>query len=96
MINATGVVIHTNLGRSVLPEAAIAAVVEVARSYSSLEYDLERGERTSRTAAVDDLVARIVGSEDGFAVNNNAGAVLIALNTVCCRQVDHRLPRGAG
>ena len=83
VINATGVVIHTNLGRSVLPEAAIAAVVEVARSYSSLEYDIERGQRTSRTAAVDDLVARIVGSEDGFAVNNNAGAVLITLNTVC-------------
>jgi L-seryl-tRNA(Ser) seleniumtransferase len=83
VINATGVVIHTNLGRSVLPEAAVAAVVEAARSYSSLEYDLERGERTSRTAGVDDLVARIVGSEDGFAVNNNAGAVLIALNTVC-------------
>jgi L-seryl-tRNA(Ser) seleniumtransferase len=83
VINATGVVIHTNLGRSVLPESAIAAVVEVAGTYSSLEYDVERGERTSRTAAVEGLLARIVGSEDAFAVNNNAAAVLIALDTLC-------------
>lgn len=83
VINATGVVIHTNLGRSLLPESAVSAVEEVARSYSSLEYDVAQGVRTSRTAAVDRLVSRLVGSEDGFCVNNNAGAVLIALNTVC-------------
>jgi L-seryl-tRNA(Ser) seleniumtransferase len=83
VINATGVVIHTNLGRSVLAQSAIAAMEEVARSYSSLEYDLVEGARTSRTAAVDRLISKIVGSEDGFCVNNNAGAVLMALNTVC-------------
>jgi L-seryl-tRNA(Ser) seleniumtransferase len=83
VINATGVVIHTNLGRSILAESAAAAALEVARSYCSLEYDLGQGERTSRTAGVDGLIARIVGSEEGFAVNNNAGAVLIALNTIC-------------
>jgi L-seryl-tRNA(Ser) seleniumtransferase len=82
VINATGVVIHTNLGRSVLADVAIAAVGEVARSYSSLEFDLEDGARASRTGAVDGLVARIVGSEDAFVVNNNAGAVLIALSTL--------------
>lgn len=83
VINATGVVIHTNLGRSLLPESAIAAVREVARSYSSLEYDIKEGTRTSRTAAVDRLISKIVGSEDAFCVNNNAGAVLIALDTLC-------------
>ncbi len=82
VINATGVVIHTNLGRSILPEAAIAAVEEIARSYSSLEFDLGEGGRTSRTGRVDDLTSRIVGSESAFVVNNNAGAVLIALNTL--------------
>jgi L-seryl-tRNA(Ser) seleniumtransferase len=82
VINATGVIIHTNLGRSLLAERAAAAVAEVARSYSSLEFDLDEGRRTSRTAAVDGLVAKIVGAEDGFAVNNNAGAVLVALNTI--------------
>ncbi|HVP58024.1 MAG TPA: L-seryl-tRNA(Sec) selenium transferase [bacterium] len=82
VINATGVVIHTNLGRSVLAEAAVAAAVEAARSYSSLEFDLARGRRSSRTEIVDGLAARIVGSEDAFVVNNNAGAVLLALNTL--------------
>jgi len=82
VINATGVVIHTNLGRSILAEAAIAAVKEVARSYSSLEFDLVEGTRTSRTATIDALVSRVAGSEDGFAVNNNAAALLLALNTL--------------
>ncbi|MFZ1947438.1 MAG: L-seryl-tRNA(Sec) selenium transferase [bacterium] len=82
VINATGVIIHTNLGRSLLAERAAAAVEEVARSYSSLEFDLDQGRRTSRTEVVDGLVARIVGAEDGFVVNNNAGAVLIALNAI--------------
>ena len=82
VINATGVVIHTNLGRSILARTAAEAALEVAESYSTLEYDLERGTRSSRTASADRLLARIVGSEDAFAVNNNAGAVLIALNTL--------------
>jgi L-seryl-tRNA(Ser) seleniumtransferase len=82
VINATGVVIHTNLGRSILADAAVAAVVEAARSYSSLEFDLGGGGRSSRTDVVDDLAARIVASEDALVVNNNAGAVLLALNTL--------------
>jgi L-seryl-tRNA(Ser) seleniumtransferase len=82
VINGTGIIIHTNLGRSPLGEAAIRAVDEIAGGYSSLEYDLEEGGRTSRTQAVEATIRRVVGSEDAFIVNNNAGAVLIALNAL--------------
>ncbi len=82
VINATGVIIHTNLGRSNLSEQAMEAVREVATSYSSLEFDLEVGRRSSRTAHVDRLLCRIAGCDDAFVVNNNAGAVLLALNSL--------------
>jgi L-seryl-tRNA(Ser) seleniumtransferase len=82
VINATGVIIHTNLGRSCLSEQAMDAVREVATSYSTLEFDLDEGRRTSRTAHVEKLLCRIVGCDDAFAVNNNAGAVLLALNAL--------------
>jgi L-seryl-tRNA(Ser) seleniumtransferase len=82
VINATGIVIHTNLGRANLSPEAAAAVQEVATSYSSLELDLETGKRTKRTRHVEGLISRVTGSEDAFVVNNNAGAVLLALNTL--------------
>ncbi len=82
VINATGIVIHTNLGRANLSDEAAAAVQEVATSYCSLEFDLETGKRTKRTRHVERLISKITGSEDAFVVNNNAGAVLLGLNTL--------------
>jgi L-seryl-tRNA(Ser) seleniumtransferase len=82
VINGTGIVIHTNLGRACLSKQAAAAVQEVATSYCSLEFDLDMGKRTKRTRHVDGLISRITGCEDGFIVNNNAGAVLLGLNTL--------------
>jgi L-seryl-tRNA(Ser) seleniumtransferase len=79
VINATGVLVHTNLGRAPLAEAAIERVVEVAGGYSNLEYDLERGERGSRQDHLAELVARLTGAEAALVVNNNAAAVLLAL-----------------
>jgi L-seryl-tRNA(Ser) seleniumtransferase len=80
-INATGVVIHTNLGRSPLSERALRAVEEVSKEYSNLEYDLVKGARGSRYAHVEEILLRLSGAEGGIVVNNNAGAVLLALNT---------------
>jgi len=82
VINATGILVHTNLGRAPLSEAAINAVVRVSGAYSNLEYDLEKGARGSRHDHVSDLLAEITGAEAALAVNNNAGAVLLALNTL--------------
>jgi L-seryl-tRNA(Ser) seleniumtransferase len=76
VINATGVIIHTNLGRAPLSDEALAAMDAAASGYSDLEYDLSTGERGHRMAAVEDLVCRITGAESALAVNNNAGAVL--------------------
>jgi L-seryl-tRNA(Ser) seleniumtransferase len=82
VVNATGVVLHTNLGRAQLSESAIDAVVAAARGYCNLEYDLERGERTSRLDHVAGLVAALCGAEAGMVVNNNAAAVLLAVDTL--------------
>lgn len=82
VINATGILVHTNLGRSMLSDRARAAVDEVAGSYSSLEFDLGAGNRTSRIKHVEKLLCRIVGCAGAHVVNNNAGAVLLALNTL--------------
>jgi L-seryl-tRNA(Ser) seleniumtransferase len=79
VINATGVLVHTNLGRAPLAEAAIARVVEVAGGYANLEYDLVRGERGSRQDHLAELLARLTGAEAALVVNNNAAAVLLAL-----------------
>jgi L-seryl-tRNA(Ser) seleniumtransferase len=79
VLNLTGVVIHTNLGRAPLSEAAIDQVVQVARSYSNVEYDLEAGARGSRESHVEALLTRLTGAEAAFAVNNNAGAMLLLL-----------------
>lgn len=80
VINATGVIIHTNLGRAPLSPKAMDAVWDAAWGYSDLEYDLESGERGHRMAAVQDLLCRVTGAESALVVNNNAGAVLLALS----------------
>ncbi len=82
VVNATGVIIHTNLGRSPLAQAAIDAIADVTCGYSSLEYDLAAGERGHRESHCQELLARLVGSESAIVVNNNAAAVLLVLNTL--------------
>src|SRR5471032_2726807 len=79
VINATGVIIHTNLGRAPLAAAAIERVVEVARGYASLEYDLEHGTRGRRDAHAEALLCRLTGAEAAVVVNNNAAATMIML-----------------
>ena len=79
VLNATGVLVHTNLGRAPLAEAALARVAEVGSGYSNLEYDLEHGERGSRQGHLAPLLQRITGAEAALVVNNNAAAVLLAL-----------------
>jgi L-seryl-tRNA(Ser) seleniumtransferase len=79
VINATGVVIHTNLGRAPLADAAIERVTSLARGYSNLEYDLEKGERGSRTVHAESLITSITGAEAALVVNNNAAAIMLVL-----------------
>ena len=79
VLNATGVLVHTNLGRAPLADAALARVAEVGAGYSNLEYDLERGERGSRQDHLASLLGRLTGAEAALVVNNNAAAVLLAL-----------------
>jgi L-seryl-tRNA(Ser) seleniumtransferase len=79
VINATGVIAHTNLGRAPLAEGALARVQEVARGYSNLEYDLTAGRRGSRQDHVAGILRRLTGAEAALVVNNNAGAVMLAL-----------------
>ena len=82
LVNATGVVIHTNLGRAPLSRAAISAAVEAAAGYSDLEFDLQSGTRGSRQAKIGQLLTDVTGGEAGIAVNNNASAVLLVLSAV--------------
>ncbi len=82
VINATGVVVHTNLGRSILPEKAIEKFRSIAGGYSNLEYDLDQGSRGSRYVHVEEILRELTGAEAAMVVNNNAGAVLIALETM--------------
>jgi L-seryl-tRNA(Ser) seleniumtransferase len=79
VINATGVVLHTNLGRAPLAEAAIAQIAAVARGYSNLEYDLERGERGRRDRHAERLLCHLTGAEAAVVVNNNAAATMLIL-----------------
>jgi L-seryl-tRNA(Ser) seleniumtransferase len=79
VINATGVVVHTNLGRALLPPEAVEAVTRAASGYTDLEFSLARGERASRQDHVHDVLCTVTGAEDALAVNNNAAAVLLAL-----------------
>jgi len=82
VINATGVVIHTNLGRSCLSERVIDRIAAAARSYSNLEYNLELGHRGERNAHLRELMEELTGAEAALAVNNNAAAVLLALSSL--------------
>ena len=82
VINATGVVLHTNLGRAPLAETAIAAIGRVARGYSNLEYDIESGSRGSRYAHCAALLRELTGAQDAVVVNNCAAALVLALNTL--------------
>jgi len=81
VINATGTILHTNLGRARLSEEAMKRVVEVASHYSNLEYNLEQGKRGSRHDIVEDLIKELTGAEAAMVVNNNAAAVYMILRT---------------
>jgi len=82
VINATGVIIHTNLGRAPLSEDAINAMAAASRGYSNLEFDLDAGERGSRYAHLESVLQRLTGAEAAIAVNNNAAALLLALSVI--------------
>jgi L-seryl-tRNA(Ser) seleniumtransferase len=88
VVNATGVVLHTNLGRSVLSERAVEAVVQVATSYSNLEYDVSAGKRSSRYDHAVLLLKELTGAEDAVVVNNCAGATMLALSAVIAGMTD--------
>ncbi|MFV0423518.1 L-seryl-tRNA(Sec) selenium transferase [Oleidesulfovibrio sp.] len=83
VLNGTGVVVHTNLGRSLLAAEATKAVAEACAHYSNLEFDLSTGERGSRYSHVEDVLKSVTGAEAGLVVNNNAAAVLLVLDTLC-------------
>ena len=89
VINATGVIVHTNLGRAPLSQAAIAHMAGIAGGYTNLEYDLERGARGHRDQHAQRLLCRLTGADAAVVVNNNAAATLIALAALGYR------PRGA-
>lgn len=82
LINATGIIVHTNLGRSILPKKAIDQIKNISSTYSNLEYDLETGHRGSRYVHVEETLKELTGAEAAMVVNNNAAAVLLALNTI--------------
>lgn len=94
LVNATGVIVHTNLGRAPLSDAARAAVAQVSDGYVNLEYDLERGERGERGSHLDALLREVTGAEAGFAVNNCAAAVLLAVSALAGRGRDVVVSRG--
>ncbi len=83
VINATGIVLHTNLGRAPMAEEAARAAGEAARGYLNLEMDLDSGTRSSRQVAIREWVCRLTGAESATAVNNNAAATVIVLRTLC-------------
>jgi L-seryl-tRNA(Ser) seleniumtransferase len=82
VINATGVVVHTNLGRAPLPETAVRRIAEIAAGYSNLEFDLQKGRRGRRDLHAERLLCRLTGSEAAVVVNNNAGATLLLLSAL--------------
>ncbi|MGV8057223.1 MAG: L-seryl-tRNA(Sec) selenium transferase [Smithellaceae bacterium] len=82
VINATGVILHTNLGRAPLCDEALQRILETGGGYSNLEFDLERGERGTRYDHVREIICTLTGAEDTLIVNNNAAAVLLVLNTL--------------
>ena len=80
VINATGIILHTNLGRACISDRAAAAAQSVAQSYSTLEYNLQAGKRGTRYSHVEELLCRLTGAESALVVNNNAAAVLLILS----------------
>jgi L-seryl-tRNA(Ser) seleniumtransferase len=86
VINATGVVLHTNLGRAPLAESAVKAIVDIAGGFSNLEYDLTTGERGSRYTHCVGLLRQLTGAEDALVVNNCAAAMVLALNALAQRK----------
>lgn len=80
VVNATGIIVHTNLGRSVLADEALESVIEVAKGYSTLEYDTQAMERGSRHIHYEELICALTGAEAAIAVNNNAAAVMMVLH----------------
>ncbi len=86
LVNATGVILHTNLGRAPLCPEAVERIAEVGRGYSNLEFDLEQGLRGLRYDHVSSLICKLTGAEDALIVNNNAAAVLLTLNTLADRK----------
>jgi len=86
VINASGVMIHTNLGRAPLSTAALQAIVDTAAGYSNLEYDLIQGKRGSRLLHAEELLVRLTGAESALVVNNNASAVLLTLTALAKRR----------
>jgi len=92
VINGTGIILHTNLGRAPLAKEALEAVHDAARDYSNLEYCITKGKRSSRHAHTEDLITRLTGAEAAMVVNNNAAAVLLALTVA--QQKDVIVSRG--
>ncbi len=86
VINATGIVLHTNLGRAPLPECAVEAIADLAGGYCNLEIDLETGRRGSRYEHVREILCELTGAEDALVVNNNAAGTYLALNSVAARR----------
>ena len=86
VINATGVILHTNLGRAPLSKAALTAMKEAAENYSTLEYDLTKGQRGSRLVHAESILQRLTGAEAALVVNNNASAVLLVLSALASRK----------
>jgi L-seryl-tRNA(Ser) seleniumtransferase len=86
VINATGVILHTNLGRAPLSEAAADAMRQAARGYSNIEYDLETGKRGTRLVHAESLLRKLLGIEAAVVVNNNAAAVLLVLSALAARK----------
>ena len=82
VINATGVILHTNLGRAPLSDATLRAMDEASRNYSNLEYDLEKGQRGSRLIHAESVLQKLTGAEAAIVVNNNASAVLLVLSAL--------------
>ncbi len=93
LVNATGIVVHTNLGRSILSADALDNLLKINSRYSNLEFDLEKGTRGSRYAVVEDILCEISGAQAAMVVNNNASAVLLCLDTLA-RQMEVVVSRG--